>query len=126
MTHEEFITAYYAVAEKALLFSEKARNEGILALEEILNKNKEMERDIWEYGIHFVVDGINPTMIDKILSNIIVQEPDADIRLLKTIQKEAILLIQTGYNPRIIAAIMNSYTNLSFVEDAILEKFYEI
>jgi len=55
-------------------------------------------------------------LIDKILSNIINLEADQDKKTLKTIQKEAVLEIQAGDNPRILAVMLNSYVNFGFEE----------
>jgi flagellar motor component MotA len=126
MTHEEFNAAYFAIADRAVSCTEKARREGILSIEEILDKKKARERDIFEYGMFFVADGIAEIVIDKILSNIIAQETDVDIRRLKNIQKEAVLSINAGDNPRLLGYLLNAYTDLSFTEEvAVREKCLE-
>jgi flagellar motor component MotA len=76
-------------------------------------------RDIFEYGLRFVVDGTEREIIDKILSNIIKQEKDEQAQILKTIQKEAVLMIQEGSNPRMLYVLLNSYTDISIKEDEI-------
>jgi flagellar motor component MotA len=119
MTHDEFIEKYYDIAGRALTFSEKARREGLLAVEDILDQEKIDERDVFEYGLRFVVDGTDNEKIEKILSNIVKQEKDKYIYLLKTIQKEAVLMIQEGTNSRLLYAVLNSYTDLTLKEDKI-------
>jgi flagellar motor component MotA len=119
MTHDEFITQYDVIARHALAFSEKSRREGILALEEILDQKKIDDRDIFEYGIRFVVDGIDSEIIEKILANIIRQEKDKNMSILKNIQKEAVLGIQKALNPRILYALLNSYADITIKEDEI-------
>jgi flagellar motor component MotA len=126
MNHEEFVEKYYAIVERALRFSEKARREGLLALEDEIDREKENERDIFEYGLRFVVDGYDAAIIGEILSNIINQEKDEQLRLLKTIQKEAVLSIQVGMNARGMYALLNSHTGLSLHEDKMKEKMEEL
>jgi chemotaxis protein MotA len=105
MPRDEFIKKYTDIVCHALHCHKKARTEGLLALEEELDQEKIDARDIFEYGLQFVVDGTEGEIIDKILSNIIKQEKDEDMRTLKTIQKEAVLMIQGGYNPRIFYSL---------------------
>ena len=116
MTHEEFIETYYVIQRRAMLFQNKARREGLLALEDDIDFEKAHKRDIFEYGIRFVVDGTDEELIEKILSNIINQEKDGYSKTLKTIQKEAVLSIQQGHNPWMLLAILNSYTDTDFEE----------
>ena len=117
MNREEFIAAYTDVFTQAYTWAEKARREGLLALEELISDDKYKNRDIFSYGMRFVVDGTDSEIINKILSNIITQEEDHYRRVLKTIQKEALLAIQEGWNPRLLVALMNSYTDMSLEED---------
>jgi phosphoribosylformimino-5-aminoimidazole carboxamide ribonucleotide (ProFAR) isomerase len=90
-----------------------------LALEDGLDQEMADMRDIFEYGMRFAVDGIDWIMIDKILSNIIKQEKDEQMQLLKTIQKAAVFTIQVGFGVRTIYAVLNSYTDISIKEDEI-------
>jgi flagellar motor component MotA len=119
MNHAEFAQQYTDIVKKALHASEKARREGLLALEDELDHEMVDMRDIFEYGLRFVVDGTEREIIDKILSNIIKQEKDEQAQILKTIQKEAVLMIQEGSNPRILYVLLNSYTDISVKEDEI-------
>jgi flagellar motor component MotA len=119
MTREDFIKEYDAIVGRILALSEKARREGLLALEEESDQEKINERDIFDYGIRFVIDGVDKETIEKILSNIINQEKDEYKRILKTIQKEAALMIQDGTNPRVMYAVLNSYTDIPLEEDKI-------
>jgi flagellar motor component MotA len=126
MNREEFNEKYYAIAERALGFAAKARREGLLALEDEIDQEKENGRDIFEYGLRFVVDGYDAAIIGEILSNIINQEKDEQLRLLMTIQREAVLSIQTGLNARGMYALLNSHTGLSLLEDKMKEKMEEL
>jgi flagellar motor component MotA len=126
MNHEEFNENYYRIVERALRFNDKARREGLLSLEDVIDSKKADERDVFEYGLRFVVDGVDPEVIDIILSNIVNQDQDEQSRLLKTIQKEAVLSIQVGINGRIMFAVLNSLTGLSLNEDKMKVRLEEV
>jgi hypothetical protein len=117
MNRNEFLEQYAVFVEQALALAEKARREGLLMLEGGLDPEKIKARDIFEYGIKFVVDGTDSSLIERILDNIIAQEKDEYTRRYKTIQKEAVLEIQQGCNPKILYFILNSYTDISLNED---------
>jgi len=117
MNRDEFVKKYYDIVGRAMEFSEKARREGLLALEGKFDQKKINDRDIFEYGIRFVIDGTDQQFIDKLLSNIVEQEKDENMRTLKTIQKEAVLMIQSGENPRLLYYMLNSYTDISLRDD---------
>jgi hypothetical protein len=119
MNRNEFIEQYTAFVKHALGLAAKARREGLLALDSGLDQKKIEERDIFEYGIKFVVDGTDPSIIEKILGNIIMQEKDEYTRCYKTIQKEAVMEIQQGFNPEILYSILNSFTDIPLNEDKI-------
>jgi flagellar motor component MotA len=115
--HRLFLQCLKGRDEIESVHAEKSRREGLLALEDELDQAKIDERDIFEYGLRFVVDGIHSELIEKILSNLIKQEKDEDIIILKTIQKEAVLGIQDGTSPRMLYALLNSYVNITTKED---------
>jgi len=119
MNHVEFVEKSQNIIEKALQYSIKARREGLLALEDVLDREKINARDIFEYGLRFIVDGTDKEIIDEVLSNIINQEKDEQLFLLMTIQKKAVLSIHEGLNTRLIYALLNSYTDLPLDEDKI-------
>jgi len=117
MNRTEFVEKYNTIVGKALQSTIKARNEGLLALEDALDQEKVNARDIFEYGVRFVVDGTDGSYIDEILSNIINQEKDEQLRTLMNIQKRAVLCIEAGDNPRMIYAFLNSLTDIPLNED---------
>jgi hypothetical protein len=110
---------YTAFAKRALGFAEQARREGLLMLESSLDRKKVKERDIFEYGLNFVIDGTDSSIIEKILDNIIAQEKDEYTRIYKTIQKEAVLQIQQGFNTEMLYSILNSFTDIPLNEDKV-------
>jgi hypothetical protein len=119
MNRNEFVVMYTAFVKRALALAEKARREGLLTLEDSLDREKINGRDIFEYGIKFVVDGTAPEIIEKILGNIIAQEKDEYTRCYKTIQKEAVLEIQQGFNPEMLYSILNSFSDIPLNEDKV-------
>jgi hypothetical protein len=119
MNRNEFVEQYTAFVKRVLGFAEKARREGLLMLEGGMDRGKIKERDIFEYGLNFVIDGTDSTIIEKILDNIIMQEKDEYTRIYKTIQKEAVLNIQQGFNPEMLYSILNSFTDMPLNEDKV-------
>ena len=112
------------IIDRAMTFHTISRREGLLQLEESLDLEKVDSRDIFEYGMRFVVDGTRHKLIDKILSNIVNQEKDEELKLLKTMQKEAVLSLQRGDQTFILLAILNSYTDLTR-NDTEMRKYFE-
>jgi hypothetical protein len=128
MTRDEFVSKYTEIAKRALEYSKKSRKEGLLSLEDELDQAKINVRDIFEYGMRFVIDGVDFKLIEEILTNIIKQEQekDEDMIKLKNIQKDAVLWIKIGIEPRfpgieswLLCAILNSHTDITLQEDEI-------
>ena len=117
MTRDEFVQEYNEIVKCALAFSEKTRREGLLSLDDKLDQEKISDRDIFQYGLRLVVDGVDRVIVEKILSNLTGQEKDEYMRIFKNIQKEAVLMIQEGLNPRLVYAVINSYSDITLKED---------
>jgi flagellar motor component MotA len=113
LTHEEkFVAAYFDFLDFALSNAVRARSEGLLALEDYIDSEEAANREIFHYGMRFAVDGVDPEIIDKMLSRIISQEKDPYKSLLKTIEKETVLEIQAGRNPRLLFALLHAYVDI--------------
>jgi flagellar motor component MotA len=125
MNRNEFIEMYTNIVQRAFDLAEKARKEGLLALEDEVISEKAEKRDIFEYGLGFVIDGTDYEIVERILSNIITQEKDEQMNILKNIQKEAVLAIQVGMNPRLLYCLLNSYTDIT-IEDDGFKKILEL
>jgi len=123
MNRDEFIKNYSKFAKYAAACAEKARREGFLSIEDKIDQEKVLERDIFEYGMSFVVDGTDGSLIESILSNIIAQEEDEYAQIFKTIQLEAVLSIQAGDNTRILLCKLNSLTELSIKDDPVIQAY---
>lgn len=112
MNSEDFVKEYHEIAERALKLAEKARREGFLVIDELIDEDKYDQRDVMELGLRLVVDGLDSAFVDKVLTNIINLETDNEIKVLKTIKKEAVLSLQAGNHPRLMAVLLNSYVNI--------------
>jgi flagellar motor component MotA len=110
MTPEEFKKHYCNTAILAIECCEQVHKEGLMALEEIIDQEKEKDRDIFHYGLRLVLDSEDPKLIDKILSNLVEQEEDKAMRTLQTIKKEAVLGIREGLKPYTLYSLLASYT----------------
>jgi hypothetical protein len=124
MNENDFMAEYNAIFERSLAFSIITRSLGLVSIQNLLDKKKCNQRDIFEYGILLVLDGRPPEMIDKILTNIINLETDKEKRILKNIQKDAVLSIQQGISSEQIMWIINSYVNIEL--DEATKKYNEI
>jgi flagellar motor component MotA len=118
MERSEFEKAYLETVRLAVEWSTIARKVGLLELEEKIDKEKAGQRDIFHYGMSFVVDGTDSSLLDEILSNIVNQEKDENVKLLKNIQKKAVLEIQDGDNVRIVIHMLNSYVDNALAQAA--------
>ena len=120
MNKTEFKERCFKIIYKAVMFSEKSQREGIIALEddiEDLHEDTFSLRDIFRVGMHLVLIGTDRGIIEKVLSNLVNQEKDKKICLLKTMQKEAVLLIQEGANTISVAAVLLSYIDDSLARE---------
>jgi hypothetical protein len=131
MKREELIVKYTAIVERAILFNERAHYSGLLSLDDLIDENKCLQKDIFEYGIDIVIkpekykidypagSGYDTKIIDKILTDIINLEKNDDEKLLKRLQKEAVVRLLEGYRSSYIFSSINSY--MDFSSDEIME-----
>jgi flagellar motor component MotA len=124
MIENDFMEEYNAIFERALIFSILSRSMGLVSLDNLLDKEKYNQKDTFEYGMRLVMGGRTHELIDKILTNIINLETDKDKKLLKNIQKDAVLSIQQGISSEELMWIMNSYVNIEL--DKATEKYNAI
>jgi flagellar motor component MotA len=93
MTKEEFNAESSAIKERAAVLAKKNKEQGIFSLEDEIDKEKYYKRDILDYGLGLIIDGTSPDIIDKILTNIVNLETDADKKALAELKKKAVLEI---------------------------------
>jgi len=125
MTHDEFIAEYRKLAPRIFQLFTASQEHGLLALEEMIDGKKAKQRDILEYSIRFIVDGMDSKLLERILSNIVQQEDDKYTRLLMNIKKEAALQLREGLNPRTYIILLNSYTDIPIEDDPVVKLFFE-
>lgn len=95
------------VISRIISFSEKARREGLLALEEELDAIKD---PFMQKGMQLVIDGTDPQIVQEILYTMMLSSHGKGIDLLmKSLTLEGILGIQSGYNPRIIGDKLSAF-----------------
>ena len=116
MNNEEFVKEYRETVSRIFLLSDKARREGLIAVDSMIDENKYNQRDIFEFGLRLAMDGTDGRIIEQILTNIVNLETDDNKKLLQTIKKEAVLKIQEGWNPRLLKLLLNSYVNIDVEE----------
>ena len=122
MNDEKFAKEYKALVERVITLCEKAMREGLLSVEELIDRNKFYQRDVLELGLQLVINGMLPEIIDTILTNIVELEQDKNKKLLKNIKKGVVLGFESGHHPATMMLLLNSYVNIG-IEDAM--KRYE-
>ena len=114
MQGPEFIEKSAYILKIAYNFAQKARREGLLALEDEL---EDLDEEFIKEGLRLVVDGTDSGIINTILSNEIDLEKDEKIKRYYYIQKDAVLNIQAGNNPNLIAHTLISHLNNSELKE---------
>jgi hypothetical protein len=123
MTRDEFIVEYQKLAPRIVQLYETSQENGLLSLEEMIDGKKAEQRDVLEYSIRFIVDGVDSKFLEKVLSNIIQQEEDKYTQRLMEIKKEAALQLYGELNNRKYLVLLNSYTDIPLNDDPIV-KYY--
>ncbi len=104
-------------------FSEKARREGILALE---YNFRDIEDDFLLFALKLVVDGVEPGLIQEILStNIYFSHVKGAELLRRFIIRDGALCLQEGHNPRVVLTKLAMYLGDMGFELLETEKFDE-
>lgn len=111
MEQSEFIIEAVKVIDRAVIMSEKVRKEGLLAIEDDIDREKLVQRDIFELGMCLLVDGHDYNTVDKILTLIMGHTSEHDIFRIKSMQKDAVLSIQAGDNISILYLLLTSRLN---------------
>jgi flagellar motor component MotA len=114
MTRKKFIDEYTHLLTLAIKLADKARSEGTASLEtEIEN----LADENFKNGLRFVADQTDPRLIDEIMTNRTAHEKDKYTRLLKTVQKRAVLGIQAGESFRVFYHVLKSIPPLTEKEE---------
>ena len=117
MTNEEFVNEFKNIFAKAMLLSEETRRKGLVVLKDYIDINKPNRTDVMEFGLKLIFDKIQGHVVDSALSNIINLENDNQKKILKTIQKTAVLAIQEGYNKILLILLLSSFVNIDNMDE---------
>jgi Leucine-rich repeat (LRR) protein/flagellar motor component MotA len=109
--------------KRVMAISELSRREGLLALEEHLDQGGIATFDVFEYGLPFVIDNRPPEQIEKILSILVERVGDPIQKNLALAKKDAVLSINAGYNPRVIAMTLCAYFDESITKEVMYERY---
>ena len=114
MNRKTFIAEYTRFLTLAMKLSTKALQQGIDSLE---GEIEDIDDELFKQGLRFVADGTEPRLIDEIMTNRIAHEKDKQRRLLKTVQKRAVLGIQAGEPFRVFYHVLKSIPGLTAKEE---------
>jgi flagellar motor component MotA len=122
MTRKAFMAEYIRFITLAMKLSNKTLQHGLSSLKEEID---DIDDELFKQGLRFIVDGTEPRLIDEIMTNRIAHEKDKQQRILKTVQKRAVLGIQAGEYFRVFYNVLKSLPGLTAkeenkVDDAIL------
>jgi len=98
-------------------FNEESAIKGISDLQGLIDSDKKAGRDIFEYGMNFIIDGIDSQEIDHILSKQIELEQNKDFKRLKLMQKAGVLGIFNCENSSLLIHTLLSYLNNDELEE---------
>ena len=114
MTRKKFIAEYTRFIQLAMKLAAKSMKQGIASLEEEI---EDIDDELFKQGLRFVVEGTAPRLIDEIMTNRIAHEKDKRQRILKIVQKRAVLGIHAGENFRVLYNVLKSLPGLTPKEE---------
>ncbi|MDR0502741.1 MAG: hypothetical protein LBH16_05405 [Treponema sp.] len=101
MTEMKMTEQAACIAQRVYELSAVTRRNDLSSLMNKINRDRKNFRDVFEYGLLLCSGGIETVQLEKILLNLISQEQDKEEKLLKKIQKEAVMHIQKGLHPKL-------------------------
>ena len=102
----------FKLAEKFVRMAERVRSQGMPVLEDELDSNLPY---LMRTGLHLIIDGAEPALVDKLLTNYICSSTLKGKALLKRlIIREGILSLQRADTPRIMRMQLLSYFGEDF------------
>jgi len=119
MNRKTFIAEYTRFITLAMKLAAKAQKQGIASLEEEI---EDIDDELFKLGLRFIADGAEPRIIDEILTNRIAHEKDKEQRILKTVQKRAVLGLQAGESCLVFYHVLLSLPGLTPKEEKQIEK----
>lgn len=101
--------------EELIRFSDKARKEGLLSLEDELSKIKD---PFLKMGIQLIIDGTDPDLVEEILERVILFSNPSPTRALEyCIIRTGILAIQSAHNPHVLHHQLYAYIGIEYIEE---------
>ena len=114
MTRKTFIDEYTRLIQLAIALADKSQQQGLLSLE---TEIEDIADEYFKNGLRFAVGGTAPRLIDEIMTNRTAHEKDKYTRILKTVQKRAVLGIQAGESFRVFYHVLKSIPPLTEKEE---------
>lgn len=109
ISYGSFCNCYYRLVETILQLSNKARREGLLALEEDLENFSD---DFFKIGMRLTVDGTDLEIIQQMLTLRIEREHDYNKKKLMEIALEGIICVYSGDDIERIILKLSSLTDI--------------
>jgi len=119
MTRKTFIAEYTRILTLAMKLADKSLQQGTASLK---NEIEDIGDEIFKQGLRLAADGTEPRLIDEIMTNRTAHEKDKHARLLKTVQKRAVLGIQAGEPLSVFYHVLLSIPGLTAMEEKQIEK----
>jgi len=108
---------YKQIRDRAFGILKFAKRQSFSDIEFLVDEEKRLAGDIFERGIAHIPNGVDRNDIDKILLNLVNREKDPTEKLLKQIQREAVIGIDYELDLNTFRILLNSCTDLSLEED---------
>ena len=96
------------VIQRILTLNTKAREQGLLSLEDDIDKEGLKQRDVFDIGLLLAIDGIDRDIVKQILDNYCDNEKYEFMQLLNRIKKAGALSIQCGENTKLLTIVLDS------------------
>jgi hypothetical protein len=109
LSYRDFVNCYYKLAKTVYQFSEKARREGLLSIEDEIEL---LGDDLFRKGLSQVVCGIDSAVLRDLLEISLVHEHDYYRNKLMEIAIEGVLGIQSGDSTFILLIKLNSMVKI--------------
>ncbi|AEF85615.1 conserved hypothetical protein [Treponema primitia ZAS-2] len=111
MNNQDFLREYHRLMKKTVKFSHITRYKGHAEVLPLIDREKILGFDIFEYGLFLTGSGICDQDIEAGLTNLVEQEKDGDLQLLKRMQKEAILCLMRSDPTDTVKLVLESLLN---------------
>ena len=111
MDNNTFSFKYNEIETRAYMASCGIKQHGISSLEHDIDQEKFDRKENFELALKLVCDGIDRAIVEKFLDSAIDFQLDPNTKLLRQIEKEAVLGIMDGTNPGDLVMKLNSYVD---------------